>query len=102
LADLLRGNQNGQEYLAKTVVPVPHPSQSSENDAKSSSYDQILIPPRPAVMSLIVVAVGAEYLESYSTRAAATYAFEVDSLILKLFHLLHFFSINEPFNIIYI
>ncbi|RGB31138.1 hypothetical protein C1646_655929 [Rhizophagus diaphanus] len=76
LADLIRGNQNGQEYLAKTVVPVPHPSQSSENDAKSSSYDQILIPPRPAVMSLIVVAVGAEYLESYSTRAAATYAFE--------------------------
>ncbi|CAB4409559.1 unnamed protein product [Rhizophagus irregularis] len=55
----------------------PHKRESKcENDAKSSSYDQILIPPRPAVMSLIVVAVGAEYLESYSTRAAATYAFE--------------------------
>jgi hypothetical protein len=85
LADLIRGNQNGQEYLAKTVVPVPHSSHSSEN------HDQIPIPPRPAVMSLIVVAVGAEHLESYPTRAAATYAFEVDSLILKIFHLLKFF-----------
>ena len=80
MADLIRGNQNGQEFLARTVVPVLHPSwnQSSENNERSSSQDQIHAPPRPAVMALIVVAVGAEHLESYSTRAAATYAFEVN------------------------
>ncbi|RIA90587.1 General vesicular transport factor p115 [Glomus cerebriforme] len=78
LADLIRGNQSGQEFLTRTVVTVPHPSwnQSNGNNVRSSSHDQIPTPPRPAVMALIVVAVGAEHLESYSTRAAATYAFE--------------------------
>jgi hypothetical protein len=79
LADLIRGNQNSQEYLSRTVVTVAEPkrNQSSDSNARSSQ-DQILTPPRPAVMALIVVAVGAEHLESYITRAAATYAFEVN------------------------
>ena len=83
MADLIRGNQDSQEYLARTVVTVPEliKNQSSESNARSSQ-DQILTPPRPAVMALIVVAVGAEHLENYSARAAATYAFEVNIFML--------------------
>ncbi len=94
MADLIRGNQNSQEFLAKTVVTVPHPSyrfsdssdpshfkvQSSESNSRSSQDQIPTLPPRPAVMALIAVAVGAEHLESYPTRAAATYAFEVNHL----------------------
>ncbi|CAI2165377.1 13414_t:CDS:10, partial [Funneliformis geosporum] len=86
LADLIRGNQNSQEFLARIVVTVPHPSyrisdshdqsQASGNNAQSSQDQIPTLPPRPAVMALIAVAVGAEHLESYSTRAAATYTFE--------------------------
>ena len=93
MADLIRGNQNGQEYLARTVVTVSEVirNQSSENNARSSQ-DQIHIPPRPAVMALIVVAVGAEHLESYSTRAAATYAFEVNPFTLYFCDIINFFT----------
>ncbi|CAG8626774.1 9655_t:CDS:10, partial [Funneliformis mosseae] len=86
LADLIRGNQNSQEFLSRIVVTVPHPSyrisdsldpsQANRNSAQSSQDQMPTLPPRPAVMALIAVAVGAEHLESYSTRAAATYAFE--------------------------
>lgn len=54
-------------------------NQSYGDDGSRSSFNDSLpnLPPRPAVLALISVAVGAEYVESYQTRAAATYAFEV-------------------------
>ncbi|CAJ0907201.1 6984_t:CDS:10 [Entrophospora sp. SA101] len=55
-----------------------HQSYSYGDDGSRSSFNDPLpnLPPRPAVLALISVAVGAEYVESYQTRAAATYAFE--------------------------
>nr|CAG8501137.1 10257_t:CDS:10 [Entrophospora candida] len=55
-----------------------HQSYSYGDDGSRSSFNDSLpnLPPRPAVLALISVAVGAEYVESYQTRAAATYAFE--------------------------
>ena len=94
MADLIRGNQNSQEFLAKIVVAV---SELIKNQLVKSSHDQIFIPPRPAVMALIVVAVGAEHLESYSTRAAATYAFEVNPFILYFCDIINFFY--KPSNL---
>ncbi|KAG9304100.1 hypothetical protein G9A89_006010 [Geosiphon pyriformis] len=96
LADLIRGNQASQDFFAKIVVGVPNPSfHSSASTNSSSTYqtqskdnlrsnDRAFIrqedmsepPPRPALVALLAVAVGAEHLESYATRAAATYAFE--------------------------
>ncbi|KAF0403962.1 vesicle tethering protein [Gigaspora margarita] len=87
LADLIRGNGSSQEFLARTVVTVPYSSQrsdstqnlTSDSNLKSnrSSHEQIqTLPPRPTVMAIIAVAVGAEHIESYTARAAATYAFE--------------------------
>ncbi|CAG8438332.1 4785_t:CDS:10 [Ambispora gerdemannii] len=69
LADLIRANQASQEYLEKIVISIPHVrEQSMQQDFR--------LPPRPAVMALIAIAVGAEHVENYATRAAATYAFE--------------------------
>ncbi|CAG8703134.1 2880_t:CDS:10, partial [Dentiscutata erythropus] len=84
LADLIRGNSSNQEFLARTVVTVPYSPQRSNSTQNStpdshnrSSHEQIpTLPPRPTVMAIIAVAVGAEHIESYTTRAAATYAFE--------------------------
>ncbi|CAG8515381.1 7647_t:CDS:10, partial [Cetraspora pellucida] len=87
LADLIRGNSPSQEFLARTVVSVPYSPQRSnstedttpDSHSKSNrpSHEQIsTLPPRPTVMAIIAVAVGAEHIESYTTRAAATYAFE--------------------------
>ncbi|CAG8436175.1 9501_t:CDS:10 [Diversispora eburnea] len=85
LADLIRGNNKNQEFLERTVVTVPSypivnsPDSSNLNNKVNSngrtSFSE-QIPPRPSVMALIAVAVGAEHVESYTTRAAATYAFE--------------------------
>ncbi|CAG8492245.1 15592_t:CDS:10 [Racocetra persica] len=87
LADLIRGNSSNQEFLARTVVSVPYSPQrpnstqdsapDSHSKSNRTSHEQIsTLPPRPTVMAIIAVAVGAEHIESYTTRAAATYAFE--------------------------
>ncbi|CAG8537684.1 11807_t:CDS:10, partial [Racocetra fulgida] len=84
LADLIRGNSSNQEFLARTVVSVPYSPQrpnstqdSAPDSHSKSNLEQIsTLPPRPTVMAIIAVAVGAEHIESYTTRAAATYAFE--------------------------
>ncbi|CAG8781212.1 3566_t:CDS:2, partial [Acaulospora morrowiae] len=82
LADLIRGNNKNQEFLERTVVTIPSYRTSSNSSDQltgngRTSLEQIpALPPRPSIMALIAVAVGAEHVESYTTRAAATYAFE--------------------------
>lgn len=63
-----------------TVPPYRVNSDSSNLKINSNGRSSEQIPPRPSVMALIAVAVGAEHVESYTTRAAATYAFEVKIL----------------------
>jgi len=75
--------------LARARVAVPLPTYRSNESSTSHSrttsqssahlsFQELAqaMPPRSAIMGLIAVAVGAEP-ESYGTRAAATYAFEV-------------------------
>ncbi|CAG8512013.1 7681_t:CDS:10 [Ambispora leptoticha] len=90
LADLIRANQASQEYLEKIVIAIPHlretpppynekalpPQSYNEKALPPQPYNEKALPPRPAVMALIAIAVGAEHVENYATRAAATYAFE--------------------------
>lgn len=76
IAYVIRDNVTNQEIFTRTVVASPPPGLMEDDDQQPPMNATPGLPPRPAMVSLIAIAVTADagLPYSYSSRAAAAFA----------------------------